>query len=235
MEPRVELQPDKTLIVLGPHFAASLVERSEEAKEVSTIPPLTYVELAEILSRSHSKKQHATDAVLRKWLQNNLQNSEKTRRSALLDRLVELQREGALIAYSYVDETVCSAAKQVPLQPDQTEDWANGKVQGILHLFGSSSAPGSVCMNIVQDCMTSLRLVLRERACVMLGFDGGRNPFMDVFLQLCKSAGACAPLCAAKEGWIASPAMSVLPLPVDPIAAEVCEAGEITRSVGATN
>ena len=234
MDPRVELQPDKTLIILGPHFAASLVEGDEEEKEVSTLSPLTYVELAEILSSSRATKQHATDKVLCEWLENNLQNSAKSRCSALLARLVDLQGEGALIAYSYVDETVSNAAQQVAIQPNQTKDWASGRAKGILHLFGICSAPESVRLSIAEESAHYLKLLLHERACVLLGFDGGRDPFMDVFLQLCTSAGASTPLCVTKESWTLSPSLSALPLPVpDPSAPEIlCEIGDLTKSVG---
>lgn len=231
MDPRVELQPDQTLIVLGPLFAASLLEEDEEEKEVSNLPPLTYVELAEML-RSRSTSE---DPTVMEWLENHLQDGGRTRRSSLLERLLELQREGALIAYSYVDETVSNAAQQTPVQPDQIQEWASGETKGILHLFGVSSTPASVQLTISQESATCLQKVLHERACVLLGFDSNQDSFQETFLQLCTESSASTPLLVTKESWShASSSMPVLPLPVpDPLAAEVvCGCGDTTKSVG---
>ena len=218
----MEIQPNRTLIVLGPHFAASLVKDDNEGDEiVSTLHPLSYTDF------------EAGSSDLSKWMQKNQQNFN-VHRSSLLDRLLELQRDGALIVYGYIDQTVSTAAQQVALVSEQAEEWASGKTSGILHPFGVCVDPESIRLDISKECVSCLDRLLQERACIMLGYlDNQPDSCLIQLLQMCKESGADLPLSLAGETSCPS-TNSILQLPVpDPTATEViCGIQNSTRKIG---
>lgn len=222
MNPCVEIQPDRTLIVLGPHFAASLVKDDHGEEEiVSTLHPLSYTEF------------DAGSSDLSKWMHKNQQNFN-IHRSSLLDRLLELQRDGALIVYGYIDQTVCTAAQQTALVSEHAEEWASGRTNGILHPFGVCKDPESIRLDISQECASCLDRLLQERACILLGYlDNQLDSCLQQLLQMCKESGADLPLSLA-GGTNCPSNTSILQLPLsDPTATEViCGIKNSTRKLG---
>ena len=154
-------------------------------------------------------------------------------RSSLLDRLLELQRDGALIVYGYVDQTVCTAAQQTALVSEQAEEWASGKASGILHPFGVCVDPESVRLDMSQECVSCLDRLLHERTCILLGYlDNQPDSFLQRLLQMCKESGASLPLSLASKTNCTATSVLQLPMP-DPTATEViCGMRSSTRKIG---
>lgn len=188
MEPLIELQAEKTVVVLGPLFAGSLLE--EGARQ----PPLEYHSLkAQLLQAvrqvNGAKKLKEISGTLVQDAMKLLQNcglleqwlsvtftGQNTVGTPQLEVLLEMQRRGALLVSPHLD-SVCEQASGLPsLTLSQITEWSRGAC-GILHPFGVHTDKDSLSRFMDHGLTTLSRMpealsaVLRERTFVFLGFN----------------------------------------------------------------
>ena len=225
MESRLEVVPDKLLLVLGPSFAADLVgdgAPSEETPRPGSRPPFSYDQLAQRLI-SAAKTMNTEDVPVEEessvkygialrqavkimgkngafahWLQRTFTTKFQVQSNELLEKVLALQRDGALIAYSSMDDVVARSAKQASLVlPKDGDSWASGESKGIMHLFGVYDAPDSVHVPMEQSpkCSEQVRAMLRNRTCILVGFHAVHDvPLVRCIVQFLSSNNAPKPL-----------------------------------------
>ena len=221
MDSRLEIQPDRFAVIVGPQFAARVVRELLDCDGTSGDEEvkLPTFEFKEIVDRGVSylleKESFADEAererfearysnayeldpvfVLRKitnslraagcygeWLAElfacRLPAGSARASSASLERLLALQRRGALLVYVHCDEILARAGGQEPLVlEDDLDRWAGGGERtGILQPHGVYSRPDSVQL----DCqlydtsshtvggMERLERALSGRSLLLLG------------------------------------------------------------------
>ena len=177
MDSRIELQPDKTIIVLGAEIIASLTKKSD------AVPPVTFRSLKEMLL------QNPTDLSENKMLQSRqLQGMfgggdvrKMNSNSSLLDRLLELQRNGALLACLYPDVVVDQILEQQSLSSVHVDKWVD-QCKGIMHLYGVCSDVESMqCLIKDQPILSDAILnVFKNKLCVCVGFSNDQDAQSDM-------------------------------------------------------
>lgn len=203
MEVSLEIDPEKTLFVLGPGFAASLLGESA----TRGVPPLSYTSLRKALKETglstgsrRSRGNRASDDM-------DVQQTPKRRldevfavpqlqRTELAERLLSLHQEGALLAYLHPDSLCEEAMGLTAFTTSQAESWKKNRA-GLLHPFGVHTAPDSIQMPSSRKASEPLSVhedltqVLRERSCICIGlYPSGRedtetsNPLVERFLDL---------------------------------------------------
>lgn len=233
MDSRIEVSAENTLFILGPHFAASLSSTAPvgDAGEVfRSVPPLSCVEL---VSNWRESGADATTNGILEWVEKNTQECPKTERSPLLEQLIELQCNGALIAYSYVDTTVSVASSQPIILPGDAPQWISGETRGILHLFGACTTPDSIRAQFSENTKEHLLPLLKKRTCLMIGFEtSDERIFLDQIVGLCKEA--CAdPILISTIGTELPRPQPLIPLLLpEPYSLVLAEEDQATRSIG---
>lgn len=264
MESRLEVVPEKLLLVLGPSFAASLVKErapNDDTPECSSPPPFTYNQLASRLisaakttymedvpveAETSSKygvalqqavKIMGKNGAFAHWLQRTFTTKLQLQSNDLLEKVLALQRDGALIAYSSMDDIVARSAKQTPLVLTKDGDsWARGVSKGIMHLFGVYDAPDSVHVPMQQapKCSEQVRAMLGERTCILVGFHAVHDvPLVRSIVQLLQSNNAPKPLWVVEQDVDCSDSpASPLPISTGSLPESLCSIGEISKAVG---
>ena len=245
MEPRVEIQPENTLFILGTDFASSLV-----ARDSSYIPPLTYSTFKTQLTEAAKTvgQDNATTTVeclrvlkenriLHQWLQETFSLSDCTLlQTPLLQRIIDLQRLGALVVYLHPD-TVCEEAMQQPgFSMDQADTWVTGGEPGILHPFGLNKKPNSLvkwssgCDQL--SLPTTFTNVLQNRVCICIGLPTEpetEESFTQMFMQLLHIHSPNFPLCV---GAASNAPWSVLHIHNVQLPRALCSAEDTSRALG---
>ena len=263
-ESRLEVVPEKLLLVLGPSFAADLVRDgapSDDAPRPSGRPPFSYDQLAQRLI-SAAKAMHTEDVSAEEessikygialqqavkimgkngafahWLQRTFTTKLQVQSNELLEKILGLQRDGALIAYSSMDDVVARSAKQTPLILAKDGDsWASGDNKGIMHLFGVYDAPDSVHVPMEKspNCSEQVRTVLARRTCILVGFHAVHDvPLVGCIVKFLNSNGAPRPL------WIVEQEVDCKDSPESPLLlttrsslGSLCSVTESSKGVG---
>lgn len=200
METRLEIQPDKTLLVIGPAFAASLLDKEGGCTRQ---PPLTYTafktQLAEAARRLEERPriEEGAGAVetnlrvlkkskfLKQWLESTFNNTGSVVvETPLLQQIVKMQQLGALVAYLHMDSLVEDSLHQPGYTAKDAGAWI--KTPGILHPFGHYRDPESLVEGCRPAVPPSLAQVLTERTCLYIGFydDVKENVLLKNFMQV---------------------------------------------------
>ena len=85
------------------------------------------------------------------WLERAFSCKKPVGMTPCLQRLLELQRNGALLVYSHCDDALDRAAALQPILPEDStavEGWVSGDRPGFLHLTGVYSQPDSVHLGL---------------------------------------------------------------------------------------
>ena len=138
---------------------------------------------ADWLKRTFELRLEAED---RKTLQN----------SPSLQRLLELQRRGALLVYTHCDDVLDRAAnvQSIPLENNESvERWSNGEAPGILRVHGVYWEPGSVKLDCdfyesaahpLRSSVEMVQKILDAKHKIAIGFDAPSNdPLQSKFLE----------------------------------------------------
>lgn len=197
MEPSIELHPEKTLLVLGPEFAASLLVSDGGSNISSHVPPLGYtafkrhlqeaVGIVECKEDSRIEEQLQTlkeHRLLHQWLREVFTLHETAVvQTPLAQRISKLQSLGALVAYLSPD-TICEEAiKSSSLSINETLRWSTD-CGSILHPFGVYTEPDSL-LRWSAEPPTEFVNVLESRVCVCIGFSSVlEDQFLDHFMKL---------------------------------------------------
>ena len=190
MDPRVELQPERTIIVLGPQFTYSFITSDVKS------PPVTYRSMkSQLLQASKSIEETASmeyrlrrlqrEGLLQSWLQETYSTDCCLQQTPVLQRLLELQQHGALIAYLYPDDICEQAFEQDSLVADQAENWRNGTCNGIMHPFGVYTDAQSM-LTWKNDELVLPKPVadaFQDKVCVCVGFEGEDEQDLQFFLS----------------------------------------------------
>ena len=245
MEPRVEIQPENTLFILGTEFASSLV-----ARDSSYIPPLTYSAFKTQLTEAATTvgQDNATTTVeclrvlkenriLHQWLQETFSLSDCTLlQTPLLQHIIDLQRLGALVVYLHPD-TICEEAMQQPgFSMDQADTWVTGGEPGILHPFGLNKKPNSLvkwssgCDQL--SLPTAFTNALQNRVCICIGLPTEQETeksFTQMFMQLLHIHSPNFPLCV---GAASNAPWPVLHIHNVQLPRALCSAEDTSRALG---
>ena len=116
--------------------------------------------------------------------------------SPSLQRLLELQRRGALLVYTHCDDVLDRAAnvQSIPLENvEGVESWSKGEAPGILRVHGVYWEPGSVKLdcdfyeNVAHPLRSSVEMVqkiLDAKHKIAIGFDApSTDPLQSKFLE----------------------------------------------------
>lgn len=158
MNTKIEIQLNKTIIVVGPTVTASVLGKD------SRRPPFSFESMKTILMENTLQDNCTIDAL-----------QQSTTSSNVVDRLREMQRQGALLAYLYPDNVLATAMEQEPLTAVLVEQWLQQQQScrsGIMHIFGSCRDVGSMqCLEMGKPTIPeSILRVFSDRTCVCVGF-----------------------------------------------------------------
>ena len=264
MESRLEVVPEKLLLVLGPSFAADLVRDgapTDDSPRSNSRPPFSYDQLAQRLV-SAAKTMYTEDAPAEEessmkygialqqavkimgkngafahWLQRTFTTKLQVQSNELFEKILALQQDGALVAYSSMDDVVARSAKQTSLVLAKDGDsWASGDNKGIMHLFGVYDAPDSVHVPMEQSpkCSEQVRIMLGKRTCILVGFHAVHDvPLVECVVRFLSSNNAPKPL------WIVEQEVDCKDSPESPLLlvtgsllGSLCSVTESSKGVG---
>ena len=234
MDSRIELQLEKTVVVLGPSVTTCLLN------DTSELPPLTFESIRSTLFGDASSGSETDQLASR--LQKTFPLAEAKETTAgnspatVVEQLLDLQRSGALLAYLYPDTVVDRALGLASFSAVDVKKWVD-HAQGIMHLYGVHTDVDSVqCMQDEKPIVTdSLLDVVKDKLCVCLGFDGDAEVQRD--LHCFASQVPCDR--EAKQPRILLPCEKVfdtvrsLPVPITGNCCEaLCPVGDTSKAIG---
>ena len=260
MEFSLEINPEKTLFVLGPCFAASLL--GEGAGEGGrSIPPLSYASLRKSLkeaglsSNRRPRLNKGTEELDVQHGKRRLEDvfsglpGEQLQKTQLAESLLGLQQEGALLVYLHPDSLCEEAMGLTAFTLSQTESWTRSRV-GLLHPFGVHTAPESLHVPPATRSRSNeisipqeLSEVLNERSCICIGlYPSGKgepdpgNLLVDKFLDWIHSHSGSLPTiihdCTASPSITASSTNAELHIHNVPLPQGLCHISETSKVVG---
>lgn len=176
LRPCMEIEPSKFIIVLGPKFAVTVLSEVEDEKlpalgltemvneGISVLLDLKQFQneteradceklyrsafQVDPLPRLLSNLQHCGGYA--SWLERCFQLRAEPCRNCppILERLLELQSEGALLVYTGCDDTLSRLTNQRVLLPvEDLADWVTGGKRGFLNVHGVYWKPESLQLN----------------------------------------------------------------------------------------
>jgi hypothetical protein len=203
MDALVAIQPENTVLVVGPAFAGSLL-----GGNCSKLFPLTFTTIRDKLEGVWSKLQRKsnTDGLLlqdhlkekglklSRYLQDIFTTSGwELIQTPLLARLMKLQDEGALLVSLQVDGICEDAMQRSGFAPNQLDLCT--KSNGVYHPFSyyrDSQSFQSMLQSVESgrswDVLPEFAQMLKHKTCVCIGFDHEQdNIFLKAFMHLTAS------------------------------------------------
>ena len=210
---RLEVQPDQTLLVIGPGFAKSLLDKDSSSSSTLRFPPLTLsalnaelenaVKQFDFNSTSGSAERYGAqlsvleshlrvlkkNKVLQQWLDNTFSTNLSIACIPQLQEIKKMQKEGALVAYLHVDSVIEDGLQQSGFTLDETEAWSRTSNSGILHPFGYYKQPSSLLKWMTgftkkhASFPNEFVQVLQQRTCVYIGFEEDNTLLLKLFMQ----------------------------------------------------
>ncbi len=183
MDPRIELQPDNTIIVLGAGAMSMMTKNNHPAPQPTTFRSLKKT----LLQNPADINSIFQSGQLQEMLGCATSSEEDTRKvnsnnTSLLDRLLELQRNGALLAYMYPDIVIDEALEQDSLSSGHVDQWVDHS-KGIMHLYGVCSDVESMQWLKEKEHPTlsdAIVNVFRNKSCVCVGFGTDKDAQNDL-------------------------------------------------------
>ena len=172
MNSRIEVQPDRTIIILGPMITASL-QNGDEKCSLLSLETLKN-KLMKVYARYDDDL--SGNGAIHSWLQETFAiDKKKLRKPPIVERLLDLQRNGALLAYLYPDNIIDQALDQEALTASDVQKWIadeNVHSRKIMHVFGVYTDVESLrCWQkegpFVPDTLAN---AFRNKVCICVGF-----------------------------------------------------------------
>ena len=144
MDSRIEVQLNRTVVMLGPEVTIAL------STDPNDLPPLTFRSL-------HNKLEQNTKPIDISPLQQQGRSPAPAARKGnvsshtITEKLMELQRKGALLAYLYPDTVIDEALGLESFDNSKVDKWMQHK-RSLMHVFGhNNNADSMLCFKENQN------------------------------------------------------------------------------------